>query len=86
MFWDSILAAAGRMDSRDCAHVRERGWTRLLRRASAKSNELVLEITEQSADGRRFDRRLTLEAIGRSERPVIAGSTRDQKKNMRRSK
>jgi len=34
---------------------------RLLRRASAKSNELVLEITEQSADGRRFDRRLTLE-------------------------
>ncbi len=37
------------------------GWTRLLRRASAKSNELVLEIAEQSADGRRFDRRLTLE-------------------------
>ena len=37
------------------------GWMRLLRRASAKSNELVLEITEQSADGRRFDRRLTLE-------------------------
>jgi hypothetical protein len=37
------------------------GWIRLLRRASAKSNELVLEIAEQSADGRRFDRRLTLE-------------------------
>ena len=37
------------------------GWMRLVRRASAKSNELVLEITEQSADGRRFDRRLTLE-------------------------
>lgn len=37
------------------------GWMRLLRRASAKSNELVLEIAEQSADGRRFDRRLTLE-------------------------
>ena len=37
------------------------GWMRLLRRASAKWNELVLEITEQSADGRRFDRRLTLE-------------------------
>src|SRR6478672_10114052 len=37
------------------------GWMRLLRRASAKSNELVLEITEQSADGRRLDRRLTLE-------------------------
>jgi hypothetical protein len=36
------------------------GWMRILRR-SAKSNELVLEITEQSADGRRLDRRLTLE-------------------------
>jgi hypothetical protein len=29
--------------------------------ASAKSNELVLDITEQSADGQRFDRRLMLE-------------------------
>jgi hypothetical protein len=37
------------------------GWVRLLRRASAKSNELVLEITEQFADGRRSDRRLMLE-------------------------
>ena len=37
------------------------GWMRLLRRTSAKTNELVLEITEQSADGRRFDRRLTFE-------------------------
>ena len=37
------------------------GWMRLLRRASAKSSELVLEIAEQSADGRRFDHRLTLE-------------------------
>jgi len=36
-------------------------WMRLLRRASAKANELVLEITEQSADGHRSDRRLTLE-------------------------
>jgi hypothetical protein len=37
------------------------GWMRLLRRASAKTNEFVLEITEQSADGQRFDCRLTLE-------------------------
>ena len=37
------------------------GWLRLFQRASAKSNELVLEIAEQAADGRRFDRRLTLE-------------------------
>jgi hypothetical protein len=36
-------------------------WMRCLRRASVKVNELVLEITEHSADGRRFDRRLTLE-------------------------
>jgi hypothetical protein len=36
-------------------------WIRLLRRASATADELVLEITEQSADGRRFDRRLTFE-------------------------
>ena len=36
-------------------------WMRLLRRATAKANELVLEITEQSADGRRFDRRLPIE-------------------------
>jgi hypothetical protein len=34
---------------------------RLLRRASAKSNELVMEITEQHAGGRRFERRLALE-------------------------
>lgn len=37
------------------------GWMRLVRRVSGKAKELVLEITEQSADGRRFDRRLTLE-------------------------
>ena len=36
-------------------------WMRLLRRATAKANELVLEITEQSADRRRFDRRLPIE-------------------------
>ena len=36
-------------------------WMRCLRRASAKVNALVLEITEHSADGRRFDRRLPLE-------------------------
>jgi hypothetical protein len=36
-------------------------WMRLIWRASPKSDELVLEITEQSANGRRFDRRLTLE-------------------------
>lgn len=43
---------------RMCASGR---WIRLLRRTSARTNELVLEITEQSADGRRFERRLMLE-------------------------
>jgi hypothetical protein len=36
-------------------------WMRILQRASARPNELVLEIIEESADGRHFDSRLTLE-------------------------
>ena len=36
-------------------------WTRLIRRTSAKPNELVLEITEQHHDGRRFARQLVFE-------------------------
>lgn len=36
-------------------------WTRFVRRSSAQPNELVLEITEQHPDGRRFERRLVLE-------------------------
>ncbi len=36
-------------------------WTKFLRRASAKPRELVLEISEHHADGRRFDRRLVFE-------------------------
>jgi hypothetical protein len=36
-------------------------WTRFVRRTAAKRNELVLEISEQRADGRRFERRLVLE-------------------------
>ena len=35
-------------------------WTRLLRR-TAQQNQLILEISEQRADGRRFERRLVLE-------------------------
>jgi hypothetical protein len=35
-------------------------WTRLVRRTAPK-NQLVLEISEQRADGRRFDRRLIFE-------------------------
>ena len=63
-FGCSGIQSSRRADERTVEIVRmcaNGGWMRLLRRASAKSNELVLEITEQSADGRRFDRRLTLE-------------------------
>ena len=35
-------------------------WTRFLRRTAPK-NELILEISEQRADGRRFERRLVFE-------------------------
>ncbi len=36
-------------------------WTRFVLHPAAKQNELVLEISEQHADGRRFERRLVLE-------------------------
>ncbi len=39
------------------------GWTRFVRRFSAQQNELVLEITEQHAGGRRFEQRLVLEKL-----------------------
>ena len=35
--------------------------TRFVRRLAAQANELVLEITEQQPNGRRFERRLVLE-------------------------
>src|SRR5690349_2910028 len=63
-FGCSGIQLSRRADERTVEIVRmcsSGGWMRILRRASAKSNELVLEITEQSADGRRLDRRLTLE-------------------------
>ena len=39
------------------------GWIRFQRRSSAHPNELVLEITEQQADGRRFEWHLALEKL-----------------------
>jgi hypothetical protein len=36
-------------------------WIRFVRRFSTKPNELVLEVTEQQAGGRRVERRLVLE-------------------------
>lgn len=35
-------------------------WTRFVRRSPASAKELVIEITEQHNDGRRFERRLVL--------------------------
>ncbi len=60
----SGIQSSRRADDRTVEIVRmcaSGGWTRFLRRAPAKSNELVLEITEQYADGRRLERRLILE-------------------------
>jgi hypothetical protein len=37
------------------------GWNRLLRHISAKADELVLDIAEQLADGRRINQRFTFD-------------------------
>ena len=63
-FGCSGIQLSRRVDQRTVEIVRmcaSGGWMRLLWRASAKLSELVLEITEQSAGGRRVDRRLTLD-------------------------
>jgi hypothetical protein len=52
-----------RIDSQTVEIVRNCGagaWTRFVRRTTPKS-ELILEISEQRADGRRFGRRLVFE-------------------------
>ena len=36
-------------------------WTRFVRRLAAQPKELILDITEQHPDGRRFERRMVLE-------------------------
>jgi hypothetical protein len=43
---------------RKCANG---GWIRFVRRLGAQTTDLVLEVTEQHTDGRRFERRLVLE-------------------------
>jgi hypothetical protein len=53
-----------RIDNKTVEIVRKCGSgerTTFIRRTAAKANELVLEINEQHADGRRFERRLVLE-------------------------
>jgi len=62
-FGCSGIQSSRRADERTVEIVRmcaSGDWMRFLWRPSAKANELVLEITEQSADGRRFDGRLIL--------------------------
>jgi hypothetical protein len=52
-----------RIDSHTIEILRNCGagaWTRFVRRTAPK-NEIVLEISEQHADGRRFERRLVFE-------------------------
>jgi len=36
-------------------------WTRFVRRSAAEAKELILDITEEHPDGRRFERRLVME-------------------------
>lgn len=42
-------------------HCNSGAWIRFVRRLAAQPKELILEITEQQPDGRRFERRLVLE-------------------------
>jgi hypothetical protein len=43
---------------RKCANS---GWTRFVRRLAMQPKELILDITKQHTDGRRFEQRLVLE-------------------------
>ena len=64
-FGCSGTQSSRRLDSQTVEIVRtcaSGAWTRFVRRLlSAQPKELVLEITEQQPDGRRFERRLVLE-------------------------
>ena len=61
MFGNPIVAASGRPTAEILRKCETCVWTRLVLRTSAKAAQLVLEITEQHADGRRVERRLVLE-------------------------
>jgi hypothetical protein len=59
----SGMQSSRRIDGQTVEILRNCGagaWTRLVRRTSLK-NQLVLEISEQHAGGRRFDRRLVFD-------------------------
>jgi hypothetical protein len=60
----SGIQSSRRVDSRTVEILRKcagGAWTRFVRRLTAQPKELVLQITEQQPDGRRFERRLVLE-------------------------
>ena len=61
MLGDPIVTSGGQPDGRGAAPCASGAWLRWVRRAVMPSKELVLEITEQSSDGRRIERRLVLE-------------------------
>ena len=63
-FGCSGIQSSRRVDSRTVEILRmcaSGAWVRLIRRLAPQAKELVLEITEQSPDGRRVERRLILE-------------------------
>jgi hypothetical protein len=58
------IQAARRVDGRTIEVLRmcaSGAWLRWVRRPLVQAKELVLEVTEQSSDGRRIERRLVLE-------------------------
>ena len=60
----SGIQAARRVDGRTVEVLRmcvSGAWLRWVRRSVVREKELVLEVTEQSSDGRRIERRLVLE-------------------------
>jgi hypothetical protein len=60
----SGIQSARRVDGRTIEVLRmcaSGAWLRWVRRSVVQSKELVLEVTEQSSDGRRIERRLVLE-------------------------
>jgi hypothetical protein len=63
-FLCSGIQSSRRVDSRTVEVLRmcaSGAWLRWVRRSVVQSKELILEVTEQTFDGRRFDRRLVLE-------------------------
>ncbi len=62
----SGIQAARRVDGQTVEVLRmcaSGAWLRWVRRSLVQAKELALEVTEQSSDGRRIERRLVLEKL-----------------------